>query len=160
MMMKSLALGGLLAMGMATTGFAQNMLTAADVDAILDIARGYGDAEIGEQSNGDPKISVTLADVNGKDVTYQVYFRSCDDDNANCEDIQFYAGFLDVQPGIERANEWNLTKRFGKSYIDGDGDACIEWDIDLVAGVSEEYLSGAFDLWGQVLDQYTAFVDF
>ena len=44
-------------------------------------------------------------------------------DNANCEDVNFYSGFLDNKPDLETINAWNRDKRFGKAYLDSDLDA-------------------------------------
>jgi hypothetical protein len=42
-----------------------------------------------------------------------------------------------VQGGsINKVNEWNKEKRFSRAYLDGDGDANVEWDIDLEGGVT------------------------
>jgi len=42
-----------------------------------------------------------------------------------------------VQGGsLEKVNQWNKEKRFSRAYLDGDGDANVEWDIDLEGGVT------------------------
>lgn len=42
-----------------------------------------------------------------------------------------------VQGGsLNKVNEWNKEKRFSRAYLDGDGDANVEWDIDLEGGVT------------------------
>lgn len=51
--------------------------------------------------------------------------------------IQLYAGFKDPCT-IQKTNEWNRTKRFSRSYIDAEGDPCIEADLDLEGGVSRD----------------------
>jgi hypothetical protein len=44
-----------------------------------------------------------------------------------------------VQGGsLDRVNQWNKEKRFSRAYLDGDGDANVEWDIDLEGGVTVE----------------------
>jgi Putative bacterial sensory transduction regulator len=155
MKLKSLILGALMAVGLAASAHAQDdLLTGANVDEILNIARGYGSATLEKQSSGDPKITGKVAGV-----TYQVYFRNCTD-NANCEDLNFYAGFLDLKPGLDVINDWNYNKRFSRAYLDSDQDACIEMDLDLQFGVTHDYMDSTFGLWTLVLDQYTTHIGY
>ena len=90
-------------------------------------------------------------------IPYQLYFMNCTD-STNCEDVQFYSGFLDVKPDLERINAWNRDKRFGKAYLDSDLDAVIEWDVNLEHGLTRENMDAAFSLWWLLLDQYTTYV--
>lgn len=39
---------------------------------------------------------------------------------------------------IAKMNEWNRTKRFSRAYIDSDGDATLESDLDLEGGVTSD----------------------
>lgn len=51
--------------------------------------------------------------------------------------IQFYSFFKKKKTmDLKKVNEWNATKRFSRVYIDGDGDAVIEWDVDLEGGTT------------------------
>jgi len=151
-MLKSMILGGAMLLGTAFAAQAQATLDGSNVDEILNIARGYGSANLEKQTNGDPKIS---GKVDG--VTYQVFFMNCTD-NTNCEDLNFYAGFLDNKPTLEVINDWNRDKRFGKAYLDSDLDAVIEYDLNLVHGVTRDNLDAAFSLWTLILDQYTTYI--
>jgi hypothetical protein len=80
--------------------------------------------------------------------------------NTNCEDLNFYAGFRDNKPTLEVINAWNRDKRFGKAYLDSDLDAVIEFDLNLVHGVTRENLDAAFSLWTLILDQYTTYIGY
>lgn len=153
-MLKSLILGGAMLLGTTFAAQAQTMLDGASVDEILNIARGYGSATLETQSSGDPKISGKI-----EGVTYQVFFMNCTN-NTNCEDLNFYAGFLDNKQTLEVINAWNRDKRFGKAYLDSDLDAVVEFDLNLVHGVSRENLDAAFSLWSLILDQYTTYIGY
>lgn len=150
----SLIAGAAVALALTGAAQAQTLITGADTDEILNAARGYGSASLTTQSNGDPQIT---GKING--ITYQVYFRNCTD-GTDCEDLNFYLGFLDLKPGLEKINEWNLNKRFSRAYVDQDEDACIEMDLDLVKGVTAEYLDSQFGLWNMVVEQYSEFVGY
>lgn len=153
-MLKQFALAGALFAASAYTAQAQSIVDGNMVDEILNIARGYGSATLETQSNGDPKISGRV-----EGVTYQVFFMNCTD-NASCEDLNFYAGFLDNKQTLDVINAWNRDKRFGKAYLDSDLDAVVEFDVNLEHGVTRENLDAAFGLWTLILDQYTTYIGY
>lgn len=153
-MLKTLALGAAMVMASALSAQAQTVLDGNSVDEILNIAKGYGAATLEKQSSGDPQIS---GKING--VSYQVFFMNCTD-NKDCEDLNFYAGFLDNKPTLEHINEWNRDKRFGKAYLDSDLDAVVEFDLNLEKGVTSDNLDAAFSLWSLILDQYTTYIGY
>jgi len=153
MKLNAMLAGGALALALTMSAAAQN-LTGADVDEILNAARGYGAATLTTQSNGDPQITGKT-----EGITYQIYFRNCTD-NKNCEDLNFYLGFLDVKPTLETINDWNLNKRFSRAYLDQDRDACVEMDLDLVKGVSADYLDSQVGLWTLVVGQFATHVGY
>jgi hypothetical protein len=177
MKIASLILGGLLALGVVASAEAQTskpkaetkkgelttpatpanntpLLDGSKIDEILALARGHGNADIKAQKNGDPKIEGSVGGIQ-----YAVYFMNCTDNKA-CEDINFYAGFLDLKPSMDVINSWNRDKRFGKAYLDTDGDAVIEMDLNLEHGVSSDNLDAAFGIWELVVDQYTTHVGY
>ena len=115
---------------------------------------GVGAASLTTQSNGDPQITGKI-----EGITYQVYFRNCTN-NEDCEDLNFYLGFLDIKPTLAEINDWNYNKRFSRAYIDQDDDACVEMDLDLVQGVTAEYLDSQFGLWAMVVKQFAEHVGY
>ena len=153
MKLNAILVGAALTLALPVSAYAKD-LTAANVDEVLNAARGYGSATLTTQSNGDPQIT-------GKTdgISYQIYFRNCTN-NKNCEDLNFYLGFLDVKPTLEVINDWNLNKRFSRAYLDQDQDACVEMDLDMVKGVSAEYLDSQVGLWTLVVEQFADHVGF
>jgi len=156
MKVRAMILGGILAMGLAAPALAagSDLIDGSNVDEILELAKGYGDASLETQSNGDPKIKGEM-----DDVSYSIYFMNCTD-NKDCEDLNFYAGFLDLKPKQEDINSWNRDKRFGKAYIDSDGDAVVEMDLNLEHGISTDNLKADIDVWQLVLGEYTDYIGF
>lgn len=154
MKLGTLVAGATLALALIAPAQAQTLISGADTAEILNAARGYGSATLTTQSNGDPQIT---GKIDG--ITYQVYFRNCTD-GTDCEDLNFYLGFLDIKPGLEKVNEWNFNKRFSRAYLDQDEDACVEMDLDLVQGVTAEYLDAQFSLWNMVVTQYAEHVGY
>lgn len=153
MKLASMIAGTALALALSVSAQAQT-LTGADTEGILAVAKNYGEASLTTQSNGDPQITGKIGSVD-----YQVYFRNCTN-NKNCEDINFYLGFLDIKPSLEEINDWNFNKRFSRAYLDQDKDACIEMDIDMVQGVSTKYLDSQFGLWKMVVEQFSEHVGY
>lgn len=154
MNIKALVLGGALLAASAFPALAQTLVDGSAADELLNLARGYGSASLEKQSNGDPKITGKI-----EGVQYAVYFMNCTDNKA-CEDLNFYAGFLDNKPSLETINAWNRDKRFGKAYLDSDDDAVIEFDINLEHGVTRDNMDAGFQIWSLILKQYTDYIGF
>jgi hypothetical protein len=148
---KSIALGTVVALSVALSAQAQT-IDGSQVDEIVNIARGYGAATLETQGNGDPRIAGKI-----EGVSYHAFFMNCTD-HTDCEDINFYAGFLDNKQTLDAINEWNRDKRFGKAYLDTDLDAVIEYDVNLERGVTRENLDANFAVWSLVLGQFTTFI--
>lgn len=142
-----------LALLMAGSLAAQELLTGADTEAVLASARGIGEATLSTQPNGDPLIN---GQVEG--TSYQIYFRNCTG-NEDCEDLNFYAGFSS-KPTLEVINTWNRDKRFSRAYIDEVGDAAVEMDLDMVAGVTPDYLESQIGLWPQIIAGFEAHIGY
>jgi hypothetical protein len=122
-------------------------VTSAEVAAILQRA-GYK-AEITKDQYGDPLVRSASSGVN-----FSVYFYTCQK-TPRCTSIQFYAGFQ--KPGISdnRVAEWNRTTRFGKAYLDKDGDPRLEMDMDVQHGATTEAIANDLDRWVAVLAAFT-----
>lgn len=122
---------------------------------ILNLARGYGSATLGKQNDGTPKI---YGKIDGQ--PYTIYFSNCDgDSHADCKDLDLYAGYLGVKPSVDKLNTWNRDTRFARAYVDGDGDAGLDMDVNIEHGVSPDNMDSTLSLWAQLVKKYTAFVN-
>ena len=138
----------------AASAQAQTVVDGSNVDEVIRIAQTFGPASAGELStDGNPTIA---GEIDG--VGYQIFFMNCTD-GANCEDVNFYAGFS-LKPALDVINGWNRDKRFGKAYLDSELDAVVEFDVNLEHGVTQENLNAAFEIWTLILDQYTTYIGF
>ncbi len=132
-----------------------NIVDGSDPSRIFQLARGYGSAEIGTDNRGDPKIDGRM-----HGVRYQIYFYGCTN-GEKCNSVQFRAGFTQNQKQtIERMNEWNAGKRFGKAAIDKDGDATIEYNVNLLGGVCNANFDETVNWWSTVLREFLGFINF
>jgi hypothetical protein len=153
-MLRQVILGGAILLATAFPAQAQRIVDGSNVDEVVKIARGYGTAELEAQSNGDPQIKGEI-----KGVTYYVTFMNCKE-NTSCEDVNFYAGFLDNKQTLEVINAWNRDKRFGRAYLDSDLDAVVDFDVNLEYGVTRDNLDAAFAVWSLILDQFTTYIGY
>ena len=149
---KSLLIGAILVSCALPSYAASAQIDGSGVNDILNLMRGYGSATLGTQDSGDPKIS---GKIEGQ--PYSIYFSNCTD-NKNCEDVDLYAGYLGIKPSADKINAWNRDTRFARAYLDKDGDAGIDMDINLVHGVSADNLDSTLSIWAQLVKKYTAYV--
>ena len=129
---------------------ADDMVDATDPDAVMNIARGFGSARLSEEGIGDPLISGRI-----EGEKYKVFFYMCEE-NQNCKDIQFWAGWTGTDVTIEDVNEWNAEKRFGKAFIDDEGDPILTYVVNLNGGVSYDNLEDSFDWWRTMLSSFVS----
>lgn len=119
-----------------------SLVSAADVDQLVNVAKGFGFAELKKDHTGDPKISGMI-----EGTRYVVLFYGCDDQHKTCKDIQFDAAWSGTKVTAAKVADWNLHKRFGKAFLDSDGDPHVQMDVNLHYGVSEHNLEDTFDWW-------------
>ncbi|MCW4461136.1 YbjN domain-containing protein [Sphingomonas sp. BT-65] len=69
--------------------------------------------------------------------------------------MQFYAGFSKTKMDAAKMNEWNRDKRWGRAYIDKEGDPVIEMDINMAPGGMERALfADSLDIWSKLLGEF------
>lgn len=131
-------------------------LTAGDPAAIAAALQDFGyKAALEKDGNGDPKIRSGAAGSN-----FTIYFYGCTN-GADCRSIQISAGF-DLTDGTtaEVMNEWNARKRYGKAYVDQDGDPWIEMDLNLdYGGITPETFRDDLDLWERLVADFKTHIN-
>ncbi len=119
-----------------------NLLTGDPADAILPIAQRFGEAEMDVDDLGYPMIVGTI-----EGLYYFAYYYGCNDDGTGCNSIQLRATWTVDSISLEHLNEWNRTTRFGKAYVESDGDVALEMEVNLDFGVTPNNLDDTFDWW-------------
>ena len=71
--------------------------------------------------------------------------------------LQLYAGFH-AKPSLIKVNEWNQMARFSRAYLDQEGDAIIEFDLDLESGWTREGIQEFIETFGLVVEAYRMFL--
>lgn len=136
------------AIGWATPATAQ-MVKAQEPMTVLAAMQkaGYATAKLGIDKLGDPYIE---AAVNG--TTFQAFFYNCTDHKA-CATLQLHSGYdLDKTPTATLINSWNRTQRFGRAWLDDQGDPILEMDIDLDdGGMSSALFADNLEFWATIV---------
>jgi len=109
-------------------------------------AAGY-QAELGKDNTGDPMITSA-----GSGTKFVVLFYNCTNHTA-CTTIQFQTAWaMKTKPTLASINEWNHANRFGRAYIDKEGDPGVMMDVNLdKGGMSPALFRDNLDVWVAVL---------
>lgn len=110
---------------------------------------GYA-AKLGVDKVGDPMITSGAAGT-----TFQIFFYNCKG-GKDCATVTFHSGYdLKSNIGLERINEWNRGKRFGRAYLDKEDDPILEMDVDLDdGGLSPALFIDNVEFWTSVLGEF------
>jgi hypothetical protein len=92
-------------------------------------------------------------------VRFHVQFFGCDGIK-DCQSVQFWSAF-DLTKGIdlERINDWNRDKRYGKAYLDGEMDPFLEMDVNMTGGLPPATAIENLALWTAVLAEFQDHID-
>lgn len=79
---------------------------------------------------------------------FQIMFYNCEA-RKDCATVTFLSGYtLQRQPTLDVINEWNKTNRFGRAYLDRDGEAALAVDVDLDdGGLSRALFLDNLEFW-------------
>jgi hypothetical protein len=130
---------------------AAQMVTAKDPKSVAGALKEAGyEATLGTDGAGDPVITSKH-----EGSVFKILFYNCTD-NKDCATVQFHSGYeLTSGIALDKINAWNRTQRFGRAYLDGEGDPIIEMDLDLDdGGVSKALFADNFEFWISVLNQF------
>lgn len=107
-------------------------------------------AKLGVDATGDPMVTSGYGGT-----TFQVFFYNCTN-HLNCATVQFHSGYT-VTPRItlDQINDWNKSQRFGRAYLDKDGDPILEMDVDLDdGGVVPLLFIDNMEFWVAILPKF------
>lgn len=142
MFLRTLISACLFGLSTGATAASAQTIDGADPDLVLEAVRGFGSGHLSTDNTGDPMIEGRIDGVG-----YAVFFYGCDS-GQDCNAVQFAASW--VNPGhvtSARINDWNREKRFGKAYLDSDGDPVITMDVNLDYGVTIRNFEDTADWW-------------
>ena len=126
-------------------------VTASNPRSLVDALQSAGyRGELDADSSGDPLVRSASEGTN-----WAIYFYGCEN-NRNCSSVQFHAGFevSDKLP-LATANEWNRSWRFGSAYSDVNGNAHLQWDLNLdEGGISRALFLDTLELWNLAVGRF------
>lgn len=139
-------------MALATPALAKNV--TADAKQIAALLKADGKTVEVKTTKDDVYVRVD------SDYDYSIFTYGCDNSGGNCKSVQFYAAFNPkVSPTLEAMNGYARDNRWGRIYLDKDGDPAIEMDVDLEkGGMSEALFIDNIAYWEAVIDKYGDFV--
>lgn len=143
----------------ASPGIAQapglaGMITGQNVDRIAEIARAYGPAE--RRTDGAESGPWIRAEMDG--IVYTITFLNCTD-GALCTSAQFRAWWTsEGAHSLQAMNDWNRERRFSAAYLDSNGDATLEYDVNLAGGVMAVNFDDTVQWWQAVLQEFRSTV--
>lgn len=112
-------------------------------------------AQLDVDDVGDPLIISTASGYK-----FRVLFYDCEK-GKGCNAVQFWAGFdTDEVGSIERMNQWNADKRFGKAYIDDENDPIVEMHYNIEGGVTRDNVEEMLEWWELVVSEFASYVGF
>ena len=127
-----------------------------DPDVIAELLIDYGlRVERGTDDYGDPVLDSRI-----DGTRFSVGFYACDP--KPCESIQFSAGFDMPAPLPPRlVADWNRNHRFGKAFLDDDGDPYLQMDVMTAGdGIGRRNFEEILSMWQTALSDFRSTIDF
>ncbi|WP_084583384.1 YbjN domain-containing protein [Sphingomonas azotifigens] len=143
----------LTALGLAIAVPAQAQVRSTEPQSIVKALQDAGyKAELTKDKDGDPLIRSAA-----QGYKFTIFFMNCEK-NVKCGDIQFYAGWSDkLTP--QRANDWNSKHRFARAYSDEQGEAALEYDVNLEdQAIPVALFRKDIDLWESLVGSFVDFI--
>jgi hypothetical protein len=143
-------LTALAAAASAAPGQAQ-MVQAQDPESVVKAMHSAGfTAKLGVDKIGEPKIDSSVGGTK-----FFVFFYNCVE-KKECATVQFQSAYkLEKSVTLDRINEWNRSQRFGRAYLDKEGDPVIEMDLDLDdGGLSPGLFTDNLEFWGAIVGKF------
>lgn len=129
---------------------AQELIAASKPDSIVALLQKAGmQATLEKDDEGNPIIFSAASGAN-----YDLYFYECKDGN-DCGSVEFNACF-DTPDGVKMdiINAWNYEWRFGKASLDENNDPCLNMDVEMLGGVSEQAFNTSIETWTGTLGRF------
>lgn len=129
-------------------------VAASAPEFVLAGASRVGEAELGRDGLDDPLIRGRVGDR-----PYFVYFYGCKA-GRDCTNLMFSARWESDHFTDQSMGDWNRAKRFGKAYLDAEGNPVLELNVNLFGGVSRANLDDTFDWWRLIMTEFAEFYGF
>lgn len=153
-MLKNAIMSFVGAVGILASAPANAKNITADLAQIEEVLQDQGYRAKIEEADGQRWIDSAMSGYN-----YIILPFGCDDMGKNCKSIQFYVAFVPTnKPTLKEMNTYAAENRFGRVYLDDEGDPIIEMDLDLEAGgMSRELFLDNLAYWDTIMVAFGEF---
>jgi hypothetical protein len=94
-------------------------------------------------------------------VDFNISFDACTEDGKRCQVMVFTAPFPfknpDKRPSKSDLNRWNLTE-YGKAVANANGDPWLDFEVNLVGGISKANLVDTMKWWTGLVSDFSAHI--
>ncbi len=117
---------------------ASNMLEEFDIDHVVKLLEEQGEKVTVEEEDDAPVLRLDPSSVGAS--ALRVRFL-CNSFSGACQDLVYVAEYKSDKPlSLERINSWNQEYRWTRAYLDDDGVAFVEMDLNAEGGIGAESL--------------------
>jgi hypothetical protein len=89
---------------------------------------------------------------------FYVNFYDCAQ-SRTCQNIQFRTGYATKgRVTLVQINDWSARWRFGRMYLDPQGDVILDMDVDARRGLAPEAVDAQVERWIEVVREAEAFI--
>lgn len=89
---------------------------------------------------------------------FTIYFYGCTD-SLKCSSLQFHTLYSGSSATIEKMNQFNLDRRYGRGVIESNGDAGLRMDFNLAAGgMPKALFLDNVELWDELMSVFSDFI--
>ncbi|MEM8986994.1 MAG: YbjN domain-containing protein [Pseudomonadota bacterium] len=124
----------------SSAALAEDVVSADDITTVLE-SEGYAVQQIGPSMVGvvvGSQVILVGVDSSEGDVTYVTYL----------PDLSLR------ELGYEFLNQFNTQIKFGRAYVDGDGDIAIQMDRNATGGISTDNVLSDFDVFLMLVSKF------
>ncbi|WP_411342162.1 YbjN domain-containing protein [Sphingopyxis sp. J-6] len=91
----------------------------------------------------------------GDGAKFTIYFYGCTD-GLKCSSLQFHTLYSGSNATVDKMNQFNLDRRYGRGVIESNGDAGLRMDFNFAAGgMSKALFLDNVDLWDELMSVFS-----
>lgn len=131
---------------------AQDVVSAAEPQRVLEVVQAFGQATLSKSRGGDPQIQGQIGRI-----PVWIDFFNCEQ-SQNCRYVIFSTAFRNTVATADSINRWNLNAKFGRASIDPRGNATLEMPVNLFGGVTRSNFDDTVEWWSVIAENFRDYV--
>lgn len=94
----------------------------------------------------------------GDGAKFTIYFYGCTD-GVKCSSLQLHTLYSGSSATIEKMNQFNLDRRYGRGVMETNGDAGLRMDFNMAAGgMPRALFLDNIELWDELMSVFSDFI--